>query len=182
MRRILRGASRRRVRNGQPARRGHLRLALRTASVSIVAALAVALVANVVPRDHNVVTVAAAATSTTTTVPASASAKPTKAFCDLVRAYTDEIRQISISFTDPAVLQPLLDAAAPAILQSQSLATATAGPDVSTVKAAIDDLKSGFEAAGYDFAKLRPETAVRLTTSQFISAFARLDALAREAC
>lgn len=167
------------------------RIMLATALGSL--ALGLALSAHPWSPTRGAVAVAAAAATSTTTQPIAGaapkattttapSATPTKAFCDLLRSYTDKVRRISISLTDPAVLRPLLEEAAPAVAQSASVATTAAAPDVATLGTVLADLKAGFEASGYDFAKLRPDIALRLMSPDFMASFARLQALAAEGC
>lgn len=117
------------------------------------------------------------ASSTSTISPA-----PSTAFCDLLRGYTEQVRRISISLTDPPALKPLLEAALPAVERSESVATPAALADVATVQAALVDLKAGFETSGYDFSKLPPDLVIRLTSPEFDSSFGRLQALASGAC
>lgn len=133
-------------------------------------------------------TAAPATMPSTTTVADGSAAKstaptaPSKAFCDGLRADLERLQRISISLTDPAVLRPLLDAEAPAIAQSASVATPAATPDVAAVKALIGDLKAGMEAAGYDFAKLPPATALSVQSPGVMASVARLSALLQGGC
>jgi hypothetical protein len=143
--------------------------------------LAVALIAHTGAPSRATVTVAAAAPKTTTTT-LTPNQKPTTAFCDLLRSYAEDVRRITISLTDPAALKPLLDHAVPAVTESASVATPAAAPDVVGLRSALADLQSGLDAAGYDFAKLRPDAALGLMSPGFMASFGRLQALASERC
>ena len=166
-------------------RRAVAAVVMRAGMVAAIGALAIAAASNLRPREHGVVTVAAAATSTTgapTTTTVVLATKPTAAFCDLLRNYLPEAQRVTVSLNDPAVLRPMLDDALGAATRSASVATLKAAPDVATVRTVLADLKAGFEAAGYDFAKVPPDVALRLMSPQFASSLGRLQSLASEGC
>ena len=170
------------------------RLISRVALWAVIAAAAVGLVVHARQATHVAVAASAAGpTSTTVTTAAprptttaatttTASATPSKAFCDLLRSSSDQVRRITVSLTDPAVLKPLLEVVLPALDQSATLATAAAAPDVSVVRAALGDLRAGLDADGYDYSKLPPDLIVRLTSPAFLASFGRLQSLAAGGC
>lgn len=161
-------------------------------SVALVAAIAagaraddhprpIALTASAAPSPTS--TSAAAGPTTTIASQASASAPaPSKAFCDGLRASLDRIQRISISLTDPASLRPLLDTETTAITQLSALATPRTASDIDAVKKVIGHLKSGMDAAGYEFSKLPPASALEMLSPDLMGAVGRLGALVQGAC
>lgn len=129
------------------------------------------------------VTVAAAATAATpsaTTTTTALSFAPS--VCETLRAFLDDVRRISVSLTDPPNLQPALQRAISSLAESQDLSSHVSGPDIKVLRGVLADLKSGLDAAGYDFAKLPPATASALMSPQFTATFGRLQALVSGAC
>ena len=149
-----------------------------------VAAAAPAEATSSVPQrgDAKPTTTMTAAPPSTTSTTSTTAVTAKRPFCDLLRSYTEQVRRISISLTDPSVVGPLLDETLPVITESAAAATGTAAEDVSTLREALSELKAGLERTDYDFAKLSPETALRLFSPEFMGSFARLDSLARKGC
>lgn len=181
-----------------------------TSAISIAATAATLIVAATMliwrsPEPRQAVTVAAAAETTTTLSqrplaagpattttqgppPSTTSTTSTTAlaargsFCDLLRSYTEQVRRISISLTDPETVRPLLDEALPAIAESARVAAPAAAGDVSTLRDTLTQLRAALEGSAYRFADLPAGTVAQLASPEFMGSFARLDTLARKGC
>lgn len=111
------------------------------------------------------------ATTSTSTQPMTTSLSgPTKTFCAAVRTELDQVRQLSISLTDPARLQSLASAVAATAAQSGGAAPPSATADLGVLAKAVADVKSGLDQAGYDLAKLPPDLVTRLQSPDFVAA------------
>lgn len=114
--------------------------------------------------------------------PAVSDAAAAKRFCSLSSAYAGQVRMMEMSLTDPVRLRELLDAAAPAIAESATIASAQVKGDVAALATAISAIRAALETADYELAKLPPDMVMHLHSPPVQDALNGIEIFTGEAC